>query len=158
MSEKAIAYSVRYEAKNKYDDSYTETRYRIVDTDTGEILDDAQGYGYKTAQKAHAAWSFKRAGGYSSQLLAAGEWLEKHHKVQKILDEEAFLKIKDPANDGVTVVLCQKLMDEIGETYSFTAKDLLKAWEKDLVFSGKRGTRGSRKKTKGSTERELPGI
>jgi len=78
--------------------------------------------------------------------------------VQKILDEEAFLKIKDPANDGVTVVLCQKLMDEIGETYSFTAKDLLKAWEKDLVFSRKRGTRGSRKKTKGSTERELPGI
>ena len=29
-----------------------ETRYYIVDVNTGEVLDDAQGYGYKTAQKA----------------------------------------------------------------------------------------------------------
>ena len=28
-----------------------EIRYRIVSTETGEILDDAQGYGYKSAQK-----------------------------------------------------------------------------------------------------------
>lgn len=30
----------------------TETRFCIVDANTGEMLDDAQGYGYKTAQKA----------------------------------------------------------------------------------------------------------
>lgn len=29
-----------------------ETRYKIVSVVTGEVLDDAQGYGYKTAQKA----------------------------------------------------------------------------------------------------------
>lgn len=34
-------------------------RFMVIDTDTGEILDDAQGYGYKTAQKAHAAWNYK---------------------------------------------------------------------------------------------------
>ena len=37
----------------------TETRYCIVSTITGEILDDAQGYGYKTAQKAYAAYTYK---------------------------------------------------------------------------------------------------
>lgn len=32
-------------------------RYIIVNPDTSEILDDAQGYGYRSPQKAHAAWS-----------------------------------------------------------------------------------------------------
>lgn len=34
-------------------------RYMIINVDTGEILDNAQGYGYRTAQKAHAAWNYK---------------------------------------------------------------------------------------------------
>ena len=34
-------------------------RYVIVDKDTGEILDTAQGYGYKSAQNAYAAYSYK---------------------------------------------------------------------------------------------------
>lgn len=29
----------------------TETRWCIVSTETGEVLDDAQGYGYKSARK-----------------------------------------------------------------------------------------------------------
>lgn len=37
----------------------TETRYCIVSTETGEILDDAQGYGYKTARNAYAAYGYK---------------------------------------------------------------------------------------------------
>ena len=36
-----------------------EMRYCIVSTDTGEVFDDAQGYGYKTAQKAYAAFAYK---------------------------------------------------------------------------------------------------
>jgi hypothetical protein len=34
-------------------------RFVVVDNETGEVLDDAQGYGYKTAQKAHVAWAYK---------------------------------------------------------------------------------------------------
>ncbi len=34
-------------------------RYAIVDIETGEIMDDAQGYGYKSAQKAYAGWAYK---------------------------------------------------------------------------------------------------
>ena len=37
-----------------------ETRYRIVSTATRKVLDDAQGYSYKTAQKAHAAYTYKK--------------------------------------------------------------------------------------------------
>lgn len=35
-------------------------RYIVVDSETGKTLDDANGYGYKSAQKAHAAFGYKR--------------------------------------------------------------------------------------------------
>ena len=35
-------------------------RFIIVDSETGEVLDDAQGYGYKTIQGAFKAYKFKR--------------------------------------------------------------------------------------------------
>lgn len=35
-----------------------EKRFVIVDRETGEILDDAQGYGYKTPKKAYAAFYY----------------------------------------------------------------------------------------------------
>jgi hypothetical protein len=34
-------------------------RFVVVDVDTGKILADAQGYGYKSAQKAHASYAYK---------------------------------------------------------------------------------------------------
>lgn len=34
-------------------------RYEIVNADTGEVLDDAQGYGYKDIRGAYAAWGYK---------------------------------------------------------------------------------------------------
>ena len=34
-------------------------RYIVVDAETGKTLDDANGYGYKSAQKAHAAFGYK---------------------------------------------------------------------------------------------------
>lgn len=51
----------------KYEDEYddgnrTETRFRII-TEEGEIVDDAQGYGYRSAQGAHKAMWYKFKGG-----------------------------------------------------------------------------------------------
>jgi len=36
-----------------------EIRYAIKDTESGSIVDDAQGYGYKSAQRAYAGWAYK---------------------------------------------------------------------------------------------------
>ena len=36
-----------------------EPRYIIVNEETGEILDDANGYGYKTQKAAHKSWAYK---------------------------------------------------------------------------------------------------
>lgn len=36
-----------------------ESRFVVVDAQTGDLLDDAQGYGYRSNEKAHAAWRYK---------------------------------------------------------------------------------------------------
>ena len=49
---------VEYSALSRFCDK----RYVVVDADTGEVLDDAQGYGYKTVRKAYAAYYYKHKG------------------------------------------------------------------------------------------------
>ena len=56
---KAISTIVTQEPGTEYDSETREKRYVIINTESGEIVDDAQGYGYKTAQKAYAGWSYK---------------------------------------------------------------------------------------------------
>ena len=46
---KAISTIVTHKPRTKYDSETREKRYVIIDTESGEIVDDAQGYGYKTA-------------------------------------------------------------------------------------------------------------
>ena len=63
----------------------------IVNQNTGEILDDAQGYGYRTAQKAHAAWSYKHRSDKSVRNhKLAQQWWRKHKEFARDLNEEAF--------------------------------------------------------------------
>lgn len=41
------------------EDSTHNPRYIIVDKETGEVLDDAQGYGYKSKRNAYACYGYK---------------------------------------------------------------------------------------------------
>lgn len=56
---KAMPYEVRHEPEDEYDFGHSETRYRLMDVATGEIVDDAQGYGYRTAAGARRAYGYK---------------------------------------------------------------------------------------------------
>lgn len=61
-----------------------EWKFVVVDVDTGEVLDNAQGYGYKTKQKAMAAWNYKTRDRSKDAAKKAKEKLIKdwmrHHK------------------------------------------------------------------------------
>lgn len=75
-----------------YDSS--ETRFRIVSMETGEVLDDAQGYGYKTAQKAYSAYSYKtRDKSKDKEKFAKKKqielWMREHKTFVKALDDIA---------------------------------------------------------------------
>ena len=68
---------------------WKDDRYAIFDEDTGAILDDANGYGYKDAQKAHKAMWWKFNGGkekvdHSKKL--AKDWIKEGNN-QKIFNE-----------------------------------------------------------------------
>lgn len=45
--------------KNKELSTADKKRYIVVDIQTGEILDDAQSYGYKSIKNAYSAFAYK---------------------------------------------------------------------------------------------------
>lgn len=46
--------------KSNHGKQYAPMRYCIIDVTTGEIVDNAQGYGYTSAQKAYSGFSYRR--------------------------------------------------------------------------------------------------
>ena len=64
-------------------------RYAIADA-TGKIIDDAQGYGYKSRQKAHIAISYKYQGGKqkaNQRKADYNKWLKENPVHASIVDE-----------------------------------------------------------------------
>lgn len=55
-------------------------RYIIVNPNTGEILDDVQGYGYRSPQKAHIAWNYKHPSSKSTHNRKINKQYLKAHK------------------------------------------------------------------------------
>lgn len=77
-----------------------EDRYVIVDIETGEILDDANGYGYKSAKNAYAAYAYKnRSKEENEKEKVSKENLKKffkeHKKLIRSLEDELFYALKD---------------------------------------------------------------
>jgi len=146
------AYSNQHDSEDSYDFAYSETRYRIVDTETGEILDDAQGYGYKTAQKAHTAWNFKKNGGYPHSVFDAGKWLEQNKDVLHELSDICEINFKNPEFKGVSLTVFEEII--AGQEVAFTAKDLKKAWDKGLYLRKEREKSSPRRKKRKRSRRK----
>ena len=114
----------------------TETRFRIVSVDTGEVLDDAQGYGYKTAQKAYAGFSYKtRDKSKDKERLAKKkhieQWMRQHKSFVRLMDDYAFdiAKGSMAPDDKFDAKFVKNLLKEEGLTPDFTAGELLKVWQ-----------------------------
>lgn len=117
--------------------SVDEARYRIVSAETGEILDDAQGYGYKTARKAYAAYSYKHRDRSKDKERAAKEkqirkWMKENKGFIDLMDEIAFDIAKGSMgpNDKMDSKLVKQLLKEQDLHPDFTAADLLRVWRK----------------------------
>ena len=115
------------ELSKPYDD-----RYIVVSTETGEIVDDAQGYGYKSPQKAWAAFQWKLRNGNptaAENKIAITRWLDKHPEFVDTLTEVALDigKGRGP-DDRITPRIVQSLLNEMNLSVDFAAKDILKIW------------------------------
>jgi hypothetical protein len=87
---KAQKYRVVPFSKNTF-----EKRWQITD-DSGKVLDDAQGYGYKTVEGAHRAWYYKNNREIiESQNDIIYRWRKNHRKVEEDLEYAHFCAYKD---------------------------------------------------------------
>lgn len=113
------------------------TRFCIVSTETGEILDDAQGYGYKTAQKAYAAYGYKtRDKSKDKEKREKREhikqWMKEHKSFVRDMEQFCF-EIEYKGSWGPDDKFDAKFVKEMLKEYNlkpdFTAGELLKVWE-----------------------------
>ena len=71
--------------------SQYDKRYVVIDKDTGEVLDNAQGYGYRSVQKAYAAYGYKtRDKSKDSEKRAKKkyilQWLSEHKDFAQLME------------------------------------------------------------------------
>ena len=137
---KAIVY------KSSISSDKTGIRYAIMDMESGKIVDDAQGYGYKSAQKAYAGWAYKnrdksRDAEKARKEMMISKWMKENKAFIRLLDTLAFeiAKGSHTPEDKVDAGFVRKLLKENGyHDLSFTAHDLYKYWERGPVFSKKK--------------------
>lgn len=92
MAEKQSANNLIKVIRSDKLSSLYDNRFVVIDVNTGEVLDNAQGYGYKTKQKAFAAFCYKRDHGESDIKKKKAikntikKWLEKHQDFSDLLD------------------------------------------------------------------------
>ena len=94
-------------------------RYAIKDMESGEIVDDAQGYGYKSAQKAYAGWAYKnrdksRDTERAEKEIIISKWVKENRTFIRLLDTLAFEIVKGShaPEDKDDVNSVRKLLEE----------------------------------------------
>lgn len=109
-------------------------RYVIVDTETGEILDDAQGFGYKSAPKAYAAFNYKNKSDKEKldqmeHYVKLFKWMISHKDVIRYFDDIEFYSVKYPGEyEPVSIKDAQEIMKKYDVNF-FKPKDLKYVWE-----------------------------
>ena len=111
-------------------------RFIIVDSETGEVLDDAQGYGYKTIQGAFKAYKFKRLTKEErkereNKIALVKKWMKQNKEIMNLLEKISFEIWKGSwgPDDRFDEKLVKKILIENGydiDKLGFTIKELLK--------------------------------
>ena len=112
-------------------------RYKVVSLDGETTLDDAQGYGYTTAQKAHAAWNWKHRDKSKDKEKQARQkqikaWLKSHKDFVNAMEDAAldFVKGGYGPDAKFNAKIVKQLLVEFELTPEFTPGEILKVWEK----------------------------
>ncbi len=115
----------------------TETRFRIVSIETGEVLDDAQGYGYKTAQKAYSAYGYKirdkrKDRGKHAKMKHIKKWMQSNKDFVEAMDVTAFEISKGSwgPDEKFNAKTVKEMLESSGLEPDFTAGELLRVWQK----------------------------
>lgn len=120
--------------------TFSNQRYVIVDSETGEIIDDAQGYGYKTKRNAYAAYGYKHRDKSKDKEKKEKEeyiiaWMHNHEKFMDEFSAEVdvceFLIAKGEFDDKpYRSGLLEHMLKEYNLEIDFSKKDFLRVWQK----------------------------
>ena len=105
-----------------------EDRFCIVNKETGEIADDAQGWGYTSPEKAYIAFKFRhnpRARAYQQKKKQAKKWLDQHPDFRDKLVDDIFHFKK--SHVAYTAENLEALLREFNLESPYSAKDILEA-------------------------------
>lgn len=111
-------------------------RWVVIDSSTGELLDDAQGYGYRTKQSALAGFGYKLKYFHPRvrfQRRQAFRWLLAHEEFDRELMEAQF-EIAGKGKWQDYTIFDQQVVDELliehgYKKLPFSSKELLVAWK-----------------------------
>ena len=116
-------------------------RWVVIDQETGEIVDDARGYGYRTEAKACKAFAYKQK--YLNPTLRfktrqAQRWLLRHDEFDQTM-MQTYLAIANVGTwQGYTTFDATVVKELLGQAnydpqdLGFSPKTLLLAWQKSL--------------------------
>lgn len=104
---------ISYKSNNEFET----LRYAIADDD-GKIIDDAQGWGYKTEQKAHKAMWYKFNGGKQKMQSEADKrksFFKKHNGLEQFIYKVFENNYKEMARGEVTEEdILKEIKDKFG--------------------------------------------
>ena len=103
-----------------------DSRYVLIDKDTGEIVDDCQGYGFKTEKKAYACWAYQNRDKKLERKIK--RWLKSHKDFARKLDHLAFDIVKSGFEFGIEDV--ENFLYEEDIKVDFPVKDLYYIWKR----------------------------
>ena len=110
-----------------------------MDKETGEILDDAQGYGYKTIKNAYSAYAYKtRDKSKDKERLERKKyiqrWMKEHKDFVRLMDRVAFEIAKGSwgPDDKFDAKLVKQMLRDNELKTDFTAGELLRVWRNGI--------------------------
>ena len=112
-------------------------RYIIVNTETGEVLDDAQGCGYKSARNAYAAYGYKtrdksKDKEKQKKIRHIKKWMKENSSFVEGMERVAFEIAKGSwgPDEEFNAKLVKQMLKESDLETDFTAGELLRVWLK----------------------------
>ena len=104
---------------------YKEKRYMVVDGKTGEIVDNAQGWGFKSIKNAYTCLYHKlNRKELDDEKRTVKKWLEEHKTFKDRLEDMLWYAAKD--GDKITEGMVLKLAEDLSVDVPFKTKRLLK--------------------------------
>lgn len=112
-------------------------RYVVIDKSTGEVLDNAQGYGYKSIHGAYAAYAYTHRDKSKDAEKRRREeeirsWMKEHKNFIGLMDTFSFEIAKGSwgPDDKFDAKFVREMLKENDLHPNFTAGELLRVWKK----------------------------